>query len=828
MLFWLASEAAAMDVLKHSTGLRTAVWGTDGETVDISLALAVGSANDPAGTEGIAHIVEHLWFDAIIDEERVSDRHFRLGCRDNAFTEAEVTTYIASCPAVALGELLAETAQVFHPWNLTEGAVAAAARVVVHEEYRRAESSDDVEYTSFVRQLLPASHPERLRATRPALGSLPTLPQIQAFVATHYRADRAALAIIGGVETKAIPRTLDIYFGGSKAVTSLGPVVVAPVARQALRLAPRLVPEVAISPSVFVGWSLPELGMAGGEVVEGLLGQVLSAWLAEDSGVVDFGCGSMRNLFSSPFYCRIRTVDDAAATRIGSEVAAQFAGTVPAVMKLMGKDLAKAMDERRILWGLLALGRHAPTPSALPSLVARGLLDGWEATGERNPTPLAKLVNNANLSDTALVVVMSGRTRPLVATAPMPPDIGLGEPPMIQVIAPVPADSPVVATRTLPNGVTLLAVQRSGDFLVTASISAPTDGSTAARWVSHGAQRSAWDDSYSDVVTIHRFEGARWGATFAGAPRLLPAIGGLLLRHLTAFHFDTGQAMRRVTWKAKVQAGLPIMAAQQLITMPAMAMVDHWGDGDELDPLTLDPAANLRAVMSMFRPSETQVAVVSGLPPEVALDMLAPSLADWKPNARAAPTITRLTKFPRGTFVSLETLTAGVTLACPIDAAGGAATVLQGLVADRLRVEVRERRAWTYSPSVWISSGVLNAYVQTEPARAEDVLVLTKAALSAPSAAELSRAKAAAIWDSPVRWPAEDLALSLASGTVTLDQVTEWNSDIEALNVTSAADTLKACHAGISWLVSGPPSTRVPANAVSLSFSEVKALLQNE
>src|SRR5262245_46229902 len=90
------------------SGLRLGV--ESGETrgmVAVVTVVGSGSSADPAGREGLAHLIEHLVYHAHAKAERpANDRLLRLGALYNADTTVDMTRFYEVAPAASLSSLL--------------------------------------------------------------------------------------------------------------------------------------------------------------------------------------------------------------------------------------------------------------------------------------------------------------------------------------------------------------------------------------------------------------------------------------------------------------------------------------------------------------------------------------------------------------------------------------------------------------------------------------------------------------------------------------------------------------------------------------------------
>ena len=104
-------------------------------SVVVTAVYDAGGSSDPRGKEGLAHVIEHLWFRAQHDgalpvKERITD----LGGVFNAFTSSEETVFITHAPADALIPLLRlEALLMMDPMaGVTEEALGVERQVVRH------------------------------------------------------------------------------------------------------------------------------------------------------------------------------------------------------------------------------------------------------------------------------------------------------------------------------------------------------------------------------------------------------------------------------------------------------------------------------------------------------------------------------------------------------------------------------------------------------------------------------------------------------------------------------------------------------------------------
>ncbi len=253
--------------IKLSNGLRVIVEPDTGSPMmSMALAVGAGSEKDPLGKEGLAHLVEHLAFrsrhgEAFTVQEALE---YSGAAGVNAFTENDLTSYVANAPREALGALLKVAArQVRGPDATFDPGVFEAEREVVRSEL--AEASDLGGHGLLRGWTLAAVYPSSHPYARPTGGTQESMASlvpadVAAFVQSHYRPQNATLVLTGGVDLAQLEQLLGEVF----------PVIGVPVQRPppatAALPAPVLKPPPVLlrrfeapveDPELYVLWPLP-------------------------------------------------------------------------------------------------------------------------------------------------------------------------------------------------------------------------------------------------------------------------------------------------------------------------------------------------------------------------------------------------------------------------------------------------------------------------------------------------------------------------------------------------------------------------------------------
>jgi zinc protease len=181
--------------------------------VTVDVRYTVGAAEDPDGRAGMAHLVEHLMFEATPQPggPTISDQLSELALFHNAWTNADETHYTSRGLATQLDALLAvEAARMQVTCDQVDDARFLRERdVVLAETALRGDAALAHEVIAAVwGETHPYAHPigsaEIAEATR---------AEACAFIDAHYAPNRAILVITGNFELDAASRAIAAAFG---------------------------------------------------------------------------------------------------------------------------------------------------------------------------------------------------------------------------------------------------------------------------------------------------------------------------------------------------------------------------------------------------------------------------------------------------------------------------------------------------------------------------------------------------------------------------------------------------------------------------------------
>jgi len=234
-----------------------------------AFVVAAGSADDPPGQEGMAHLVEHLTFRA----RRPGQPNFSswlalhgIG-KWNGMTEMDLTSYYLVGPADTLSAIIdAEVMRMQSPLEgVDEETFKAERGVVIAELHTRDESGvlSELRHAVFS-QLFSATHPYSRGGSQESLASI-TLEQARAWAAIHYRPRNMTWVLAGALDRAQAAQLLDQRVPAPLREPDPSPPPRQPVPPPALDPpppAPGTLPTVQAlvsRPTLVVAWKLPPM-----------------------------------------------------------------------------------------------------------------------------------------------------------------------------------------------------------------------------------------------------------------------------------------------------------------------------------------------------------------------------------------------------------------------------------------------------------------------------------------------------------------------------------------------------------------------------------------
>lgn len=308
-----------------SSGLRVVSYRDDRAPVaSVVSVVEGGSAEDPPGKEGLAHLVEHLWFRAPLTGGATVGPTLDSFAISNAFTYPDETVYVSEAPVAELPRLLTiEGHRFLDPLAKIDPAVFNAEVQIVQQELRRNDLDDAGSSISFLfKDLFRRTHPyARLGLDTPGSMQNITLADVAAYASTHFRPERMTLTVVGAMDGESARRAVWTAFP-DPAIGVLTGTLPRPCGRfSAPTAAPpsplstdRLIVEVhrpvAHRELVFAwtipgGWGEPALSMAPVEYV-------VADMIATNASAFDLAwpsCGTIRMRETSILSCSVTVPD---------------------------------------------------------------------------------------------------------------------------------------------------------------------------------------------------------------------------------------------------------------------------------------------------------------------------------------------------------------------------------------------------------------------------------------------------------------------------------------------------------------------------------------
>ena len=176
----------------------------------------VGSADEPRGSSGVAHFLEHLMFKATktLKSGEFSKTVARNGGRDNAFTSHDYTAYHQSVAVDRLEIVMKLEADRMRNLILDEKEIAPERQVVLEERRARTDNSPGAKLGEQVNAAMFINYPYR----DPVIGwaheiSAITKKALTEFYDLNYRPNNAILVVAGDITVKQLRPLAEKYYG---------------------------------------------------------------------------------------------------------------------------------------------------------------------------------------------------------------------------------------------------------------------------------------------------------------------------------------------------------------------------------------------------------------------------------------------------------------------------------------------------------------------------------------------------------------------------------------------------------------------------------------
>ena len=224
--------------------------------VQVTMRYRAGAIDDPAGQEGVAHLVEHLMFQQVLGSQSLFAKLEDAASSFNAFTTLDATTYVTRANATRLEELLSiEAVRLGYRCTSINDSVFTREREVVLNELRLKDTTRAL-LQAVHAGVYPEGHPYRRigSGTEASVGAI-TREQACAFADAHYAPANAVLVVSGAVTATQLDAALEKFLAKLPKRDTPPRAVVPPVPAQLRRVD---VNAPIDDEAVLVAWPLPK------------------------------------------------------------------------------------------------------------------------------------------------------------------------------------------------------------------------------------------------------------------------------------------------------------------------------------------------------------------------------------------------------------------------------------------------------------------------------------------------------------------------------------------------------------------------------------------
>lgn len=180
------------------------------------LWVKAGGADDPAGTPGLAHFLEHLMFTGTgaYPQGAYDETITKLGGEHNAFTNYDATAYYATVPKEHLETVMTLEADRLMNLDFSDSKAAREVSVIAEERRMRVDNQPASQLREQLRAVQYLVHPYR----QPLIGWPGTIATFKADAArkfrdTYYRASNMVLVVVGDVDPAQVHKLAANHYG---------------------------------------------------------------------------------------------------------------------------------------------------------------------------------------------------------------------------------------------------------------------------------------------------------------------------------------------------------------------------------------------------------------------------------------------------------------------------------------------------------------------------------------------------------------------------------------------------------------------------------------
>ncbi|WP_195821188.1 M16 family metallopeptidase [Roseobacter sp. MH60115] len=213
----LAADDEAVTTFALDNGMQVVVVEDHrAPVVQHMLWYRAGSADEPKGSSGVAHFLEHLLFKATdtLEAGELSATVARNGGRDNAFTSYDYTAYFQRVAADRLELMMRMESDRMRNIRLTDENIETERDVIIEERNQRTENNPNA---LFGEQIAAAQYLNHRYAV-PIIGwmhEMQTLDMEDAlgFYEIYYSPNNAILVVSGDVTPEEVRTLAEKYYG---------------------------------------------------------------------------------------------------------------------------------------------------------------------------------------------------------------------------------------------------------------------------------------------------------------------------------------------------------------------------------------------------------------------------------------------------------------------------------------------------------------------------------------------------------------------------------------------------------------------------------------
>ncbi|WP_275902346.1 M16 family metallopeptidase [Myxococcus eversor] len=739
------------------SGLRVVVeQDARAPVVAVVALVGTGGSSDPAGKEGLAHVVEHLAFRSRhAGSPSVWTRLEDLGAgRFNAFTSLDHTLYQTMAPKESLAALLKmEGQRMSAPLAGVTPEVFAVEREVVRNELRQRNE------TGYVGQVFSwmhaAAYPPEHPYSRPIIGTHDSLTALaladaQRFARNHYRPDNVTLVIAGDVDLAAVEAVLMqslppawVGTGAPLAVDTRLPQVTEPPLKAAAPSIPEYKASVG-SPELYISWVLPrsfDEASAIHDFVRVNLSRSLSGAQLTDGDIAGVGTQVIPGTRASLLVVRVPLTTGANPRRSADKVLDRVYETWTQSISagaVLGREFDFQSMRRNVITGMVLESEDLMSRTVRRAELTHFMLD---VRGYTRAQMALMTIDGGKVTDFAYKWLQRERARIILVRPGESGGASVAAPATLpEETSPVTAEQRItpsmltalsapVQTLKLDNGMEVLLAPRPG--LPVVRVGAVLGGGStygakpgAAAMASYGAFRESWFEGHASHWGLHVYgdmhkdhERIEVAGTAGNIGNMLALLSEQLATTRTSLEAVKYLQEQVVPWRRAVDAHPEVRAERELMkALYGTHAYSRDATGEEMAQVSWEDVQTW--IGDVYRPANTVVVIAGEFDVKTVEPLVREYLGGWKHGPATAVSVPGAPALPEPSAKArtLVTPRPGATqghlqLACRLPTATPEAaarySMMAELVSGRAFHEVRSQRGASYgfSASTWVARG---------------------------------------------------------------------------------------------------------------------------